>query len=129
MRTVGKEYLDEAGRRACFIGTNTSYWRARGIPVNSSSDARRIFGSDASIRDYNIFGYDYAINNGMGNANIVFACLNRYRMYRRLGLEVRITDEGRTLQLANQQLIVLRARFGGRMELAASLAKITTAQA
>jgi HK97 family phage major capsid protein len=129
MRTVGKEWLDEAGRRACFFATNTTYWRARGIPVNSTNDARRIFGSDASVRDYNIFGYDFAINNGMGNANAVFACLNRYRMYRRLGLEVRITDEGRTLQLANLQLVVLRARFGGGMESASALAKITQGQA
>lgn len=129
MRTVGKEWLDEAGRRACFCATNTTYWRARGIPVNSTNDARRIFGSDASVRDYNIFGYDFAINNGQGNANVFFACLNRYRMYRRLGLEVRITDEGRTLQLANLQLVVLRARFGGGMESASALAKITQAQA
>lgn len=127
---IGKQYLDEAGRgagsRACFIGTQTSYSRARGIPVGSS-DARRIFGMDE--QSYSLFGFRYAINSSAGNAKIAFACLNRYRMYRRSGFEM--TFVGNTdWQLAreNKKGLVVRARFGGALELSAAATKQTAAK-
>lgn len=128
---VGKEYLQEAGMppnsRAVFLGTQTSYQRARALKVNSSSDERRIFGMDEM--SYRLFGFRYAINGSLTNAQIGFACLNRYRMYRRQGLEVRIVTEDATLARQNKQLILVRARFGGNLELSGAAAKITAGQA
>jgi hypothetical protein len=37
-------------------------------------------------------------------------------MYRRLGLQVAIEDRGKELVRKNQRMIVVRARFGGRLE-------------
>ena len=124
---VGKEYLDEAGRgegsRAVFLGTQTSYSRARGIPVGAA-DARRIFGMDEQT--YKLFGFRYAINSSAGNAAIAFALLNRYRMYRRQGMEV-VYVGNTDWQLARESKrgILVKGRFGGAMELAAAMAKIT----
>lgn len=128
---VNKEYLDEAGRgegsRAVFLGTQTSYSRARGIPVGSS-DARRIFGMDEQT--YKLFGYRYAINASAGNAKIAFALLNRYRMYRRQGMEV-VYVGNTDWQLARESKrgLLVKGRFGGAMELANAIAKITRALA
>ena len=47
-----------------------------------------------------------------------YANLEHYRMYRRQGLQVRVETAGRTLALGNQKIIIVRARFGGQMELA-----------
>jgi len=128
---VGKEYLSEAGMppnsRAVFIGTQTTYQRARSIPVDSSNDARRIFGMDQM--DYRLFGFRYAINSSITNVKIAFACLNRYRMYRRLGLEVRLVSEDWSLARANKEGLVIRSRFGGALELAGAATKITASQA
>lgn len=128
---VAKQYLSEAGlppnSRAVFLGTQTSYMRARGIPVDSSSDARRIFGSDNQM-DYRLMGFKYAINESAGNAKIGFFCLNRYRLYRRAGLEVRVVRDDRTSVLSNTELVVVRARFGGALTHAAAGVKITNAQ-
>lgn len=129
---VGKEYRQEAGMppnsRAVFIGNDTSYSRARGIPVDSSSDARRIFGLDEHI--YSLFGFKYAIANNLTNPYYGFFCMNRYRMYRRQGLEVKFVTSDTDWQLAreNKTGLVVRARFGGAPELAGAGAKIITGQ-
>lgn len=128
---VAKEFREEAGMppnsRAMFIGTDTSYSRARGIQVNSSSDARRIFGMDQ--QSYQLFNYRYAINGSAGNTKIGFFCMNRYRMYRRQGLEVQIVTQDWTLAKQNKQGLILRARFGGALDHASAGAKITDAKA
>lgn len=133
MFAVAKEYRNEAGlqpesSRAMFIGTDTSYRRARAIRVNSSSDERRINGMD--YMSYRLHGYRYAISGALTNAQIGYFCMNRYRMYRRQGLEVAFvagTDWG--LVRENKQGIALRSRWGGKLEKAAAGAKCTDAQA
>jgi HK97 family phage major capsid protein len=124
---VAKEYRQEAGLRAMYIGTDTSYSRARGIPVDSSNDQRRVFGI-MDQEDYMLFQRRYAVNESLTNAQIGYFCLNRYRMYRRQGLEFRLVTEDWTLARQNKQGIVVRARFGGRLEQAAAGAKITAGQ-
>jgi len=42
--------------------------------------------------------------------------LSRYRIYRRLGMNVASTTEGRTLMMNNKWLLIARARFGGQLE-------------
>lgn len=128
---VPKQYRQEAGlrpesSRAVFIGTDVSYRRARGIPVNSTNDARRIFGMDEM--SYTLFGYKYAIGAAAGflNSSLGFCCMNRYRMYRRQGLEVQyVRGTDWDLVRRNMEGIVVRARFGGALEDGAAMAKMT----
>lgn len=132
MHGIAKEYQQEAGlppaSRMVFIGTQTSYKRGRGIPVDSSNDARRIFGQDNQM-DYRLMGLRYCINESLTNAQIGCFCLNRYRMYRRLGFEVAIASQDAQSLRRNTQTIVVRARFGGSLEKSAAGTKITAAQA
>jgi HK97 family phage major capsid protein len=126
---INKEYRTAADKaRTVFIGNDTVYKRARAISVGSS-DARRVFGMEVNAHgDYNLLGHQYKVQNNVGNANIAFANLRYYRMYRRLGLNVRVETGGSTLALKNQKLIVVRMRFGGQLELGGAAAKITDAQ-
>jgi len=112
---VKKQFRQEATQgRAVFIGTEASYTRMRGIPVGTS-DARRLFGMDEE--SYMCFDHPYKINESIANTTVGFFCLNRYRMYRRQGFEVKIVTEGLELARKNQRAIIVRARFGGQFEL------------
>lgn len=129
---VNKAFRQEAGippnSRAVFIGNDTSYSRARGIPVDSSNDARRIFGIENEM-DYRLFNYRYAIQNSLSNVKYGYFCLNRYRLYRRQGLEVQVVSgTDWTLARQNKQGIVVRGRFGGALDHSGAGAKITAGQ-
>lgn len=132
MHGIAKEYQQEAGlppaSRMVFVGTQTSYKRARGIPVDSPNDARRIFGQENQM-DYRLMGLRYCINESLTNAQIGCFCLNRYRMYRRLGFEVAIAANDAQSLRRNTQTIVIRGRFGGALEKSAAGTKMTAAQA
>ena len=132
MHGIAKEYQQEAGlppnSRMVFIGTQTSYQRSRSIPVDSSNDARRIFGQDNQL-DYRLMQLRYAINTSLTNAQIGCFCMNRYRMYRRLGFTVEIAMNDAQSIRRNTQTIVVRGRFGGSLEKSAAGMKITNAQA
>lgn len=114
------------GQTAVFCGTQTSYYRARAIPVGAS-DARRLGGMNYKDRTW--LEYPYKINSSLTNAQIFFAVLGKYRMYRRRGLTMRMSTEGDTLIRANAQLISVTARFGGSLERGAAAAVSTTAPA
>jgi len=113
-------------RTAIFCGNETSYQRARAIPVGSS-DARRLGGMDYS--SYRWMERDYKINESLANTEIFYAIMGRYRMYRRRGLTMRSSTEGDTLIRANEMLLVATARYGGQMERGAVIARTTTAPA
>lgn len=123
---VAKQYRTEPGAVTAFVGSDTSYRRARGIPVGES-DQRRVFGMEES--DYNLFGRPYKVQNNIPNNKLSFINLKRYRMYRRLGLTVKVEAGGRQLVETNQKMLVLRMRFGGQMETANAMAVITDAAA
>jgi len=120
------EHNGAMGATAVFCGNETSYQRAMAIPVGTS-DARRLFdtgGTTSSGRydEYRFMNRKYAINESLGNTELFYAILGRYRMYRRKGLAVRTSTEGDTLIRANEMLIVVQARYGGQMERAACVA-------
>lgn len=122
---VGKaEHRGSYGSTAVFCGTETSYQRARALPVGAS-DARRLGGMDYS--SYNWMERPYKINASLSNAQIFYAIMGRYRMYRRRGLTVRTSTEGDTLIRANELLISVTARYGGHLERGACAAVTTTA--
>lgn len=111
---------------AVFVGTETSYQRARAIPVGAS-DARRLGGMNYD--SYSWMERPYKINESLTNAQIIYAILARYRMYRRRGLTVRTSTEGDTLIRRNEMLVVVMARYGGQAERGAVVAVTTTGEA
>src|SRR5690606_23139389 len=78
---------------AVFCSTETSYMRARALPVGAS-DNRRLGGMSSTVGgvtnygDYSWMGVPYKINESMANNQIFYAILARYRMYRRRGFTV-----------------------------------------
>lgn len=115
---------------AVFCGSETSYMRAKAIPVGAS-DARRLTNTinGASYDDYRWMDRPYKINESLGNQKIFYAILARYRMYRRRGLTIRTSTEGDTLIRNNEMLIVATARYGGQLERGAVAAVTSTAPA
>lgn len=121
---VAKQWRNEPGAVTAFVGSDTSYRRARAIPVGES-DQRRVFGMEHS--DYTLFGRPYKVQNNIPNNKLAYINLKRYRLYRRLGLTVRVETGGRALAQSNTKLLVLRMRFGGQLENANAMAVITDA--
>ena len=116
---VAKQWRNEAGAMTAYIGNDTSYRRAMGIQVGAG-DERRVFGMEHDA--YMMLKRPYKVQNDIPNNKVCFANLKRYRMYRRLGLTVRVETQGRTLALSNTKLLVVRMRYGGQMESAAAVA-------
>ena len=130
---VAKPELQGAfNRTAVFCGTETSYQRAKALPV-ATADARRLFaGASTNVGtydDYSLMGRPYKINETLDNTDVFFAVLGRYRMYVRRGLTIATSREGDTLQRGNLLLITATARYGGQMERAAAAVQVTSAPA
>ena len=117
-----------------FCGNETSYERARALPVGAS-DARRLGGTMATMGgttdylNYMWMGHPYKINESLASTQIFYAVLARYRMYRRRGLTMRSSTEGDTLIRANEMLLVATARYGGQLERGACAAVTSDAPA
>jgi hypothetical protein len=132
--SVGKnEHRSNVAASAVFCGTETSYQRAKAIPVGAA-DARRLFGEGGmgtmGYSNYRIMEVPFKINEGgMNNNQIFYAILARYRMYRRRGLTMRSSTEGRTLIRGNELLITATARYGGQLERGAVAGVTVTAPA
>jgi len=86
-------------------------------------------GGTNSYDGYSIMQRPYKINESLSNAQIFYAILARYRMYRRRGLTIRTSTEGDTLIRKNEMLMVAMARYGGQLERGACAAITTTAPA
>ena len=111
---VGKAFKNGfPTNRIQFGGSETSYTRVRGIAVGAS-DQRRVFGMNEE--DYMLFGHPYGVGGGLSNVQLFFGVMQRYRMYRRMGLQILTTTDGKTLMLDNLMLITARARYGGQVE-------------
>jgi HK97 family phage major capsid protein len=108
---IGKQYRRPEYRPA-FIASDVSYRRARSIPVGTN-DARRVFGMDE--QSYMLLNVPFLIQADVANNYAAFAAMAKYRLYRRQAQEVRFTDQGKELMLRNQNLLVVRGRFGGRV--------------
>lgn len=117
-------------RSAVFCGTETSYQRAKAIPVGAG-DARRLSntGNMPTYGDYSWMGVPYKINESLGNTKVFYAILGRYRMYRRRGLSMQRSIEGATLMRANEMLMIATARYGGQLERGAVAAVTSSAPA
>jgi HK97 family phage major capsid protein len=118
-----------------YIMNDATYRRFRTLPVGPG-DERRVLGLDEG--DYKLLAKRVAIVQSPGqtagtvalpNNQACFAALSRYRLWRRLGWEMRWTVEGKQLALNNTTLLTLRGRFAGQLELAAAASLMTDLQA
>ena len=75
--------------------------------------------------NYVAMGRPVKINEQITDGQIGYCNLGWYKMFRRMGLQLRVVTEGKTLALANTRIIVMRARFGGQLSLASAMAKMT----
>lgn len=122
---VGKAYRKAKGGQCVYVANDTTYRRARGIAVNPT-DERRVFGMTHC--DYMLLDHPYCIQNDIANTKAGYFNPGFYRMYRRLGLNVRVETAGRTNALANQATVVVRMRWGGQPELGGAVAVMTDCQ-
>ncbi len=126
---TGKQYRN-AAFGPCFIANDTTYSRIRGMATATS--AGWVFNSRAlgfDEQSYRALEYSVRIQNDITNARCAFGGLKKYRMYRRLGEQVEWSTEGRTLRLANEALLTVRARFGGKVVDTSAFVKGTQYQA
>ena len=110
-----------AQHKVAFVSNDTTYARARSIRVDphtlaDSVNQQLVMGwpDVARVGEYSTIGVPHKIQNDLDNTVLAIGAMDKYRMYRRLGSEIRFEQAGYTLALANSILIVFRARFGGR---------------
>jgi len=123
---VSKAYRNsKGGNRNAFVSSDTGYKRVRAVPITTSDD-RRLFSQDGSnIQQYVALGYPFKIQDDISNGRVAFGNFAWYTMYRRLGMRFEMVTGGQTLALKNTQLLVMRARYGGRVRRAGAFAKMT----
>lgn len=118
---VGKQYRISAFAPD-FVTTDEGYRRARAVPVGTT-DARRVFGMTHS--NCQLLEYPARINNDIPEGSFAFCCLRKYRLYRRLGMQIQWSDSGETLMRKNTALLAVRGRFGGFLTDGNACAKFT----
>lgn len=119
---VAKEFRTQAGAIPMYLSNDTMYRKSRSIAVGPG-DERRVFGMDHG--SYMLLDQKYGVQNNVPNGYVAFFNAKRYRMYRRLGLQVRVETAGRSLALANTRLLVVRLRTGGQLETGSAAAVMT----
>lgn len=134
--SVGKQYRT-AANNLCFISNDLVYQRSRAVKIDANSpstDQRPVldpmnnqFGGSL-VNSYSALGFPWRVQNDIANAKCAIVALKKYRMYRRLGLDMRFETAGKTLARANTVLLIFRARFGGRIMDANAAAKWTSGQ-
>lgn len=125
-----KQYRNPA-MRVAFISNDTSYARSRQIKVDANSpstDQRPVINPVNDVSNYQTLALPHRIQNDIGNRVCGIAALSKYRMYRRLGLQIQWSREGQYLMRRNLSLLVARARFGGMLRDSNAMAKWTDGQ-
>ncbi|MGH7134617.1 MAG: phage major capsid protein [Pirellulales bacterium] len=111
VKTLPKQYRNKQ-ENVVWVASDGLYFRIRGISV-SGTDQRRIFGYD--YEQYMLASHPFKIENDIAGNDLAFVNMSKYRMWRRKGMEIQVSDEGKTLMLANELLIVARSRWGGQL--------------
>jgi HK97 family phage major capsid protein len=125
MFSVAKQYRVAAYRPA-FISNDVSYQRSRAVQVAqktafwngataTSVNQLPVFSPLNDVQNYVTMGTPHRINQSIGNSDIAYGALAKYRMYRRQGFEVRWVTEGVELARRNTVMLVVRGRFGAQV--------------
>ena len=118
------QYRREPG--ASFVMNDTTYNRFISISV-TSSDERRVFPMDP--QSFTMLGAPVRLSNDLSNSIALFGPLSRYRLYRRLGVDVTVTSEGKSLALARTTLVGITSRWAGKLTVGGSFAKMADLKA
>jgi HK97 family phage major capsid protein/HK97 family phage prohead protease len=119
---IQKQYRTAAMRPA-FISNDVSYQRSRQIRVDPHSltgggtttiNQLPVMSPLNDVANYSTLATPHRISQSIGNSDICYGALSRYRMYRRLGFEIRWVTEGAELARRNTVMLVVRGRFGGQ---------------
>ena len=121
---VPKATRNAEGGKTIYFSNDTMYRRVRAIP-QGEHDARRVFGMDHA--SYRVMDRPFKVQNDIADGNVVFANMAYYRMWRRRGMTVNVQTAGQTLSLKNTQMIIVRARYGGRPVLGSAFAAMSDA--
>ena len=116
---LSKAYRTARGENNVFVGNEINYRRFRSIPPATGGN-ERVFGM--AHGSYEVLDHPYKVAPTAPNTKVAFANLGYYRMLRRLGLQVKVDSAGKENTLKNQQLIVVRMRYGGQMEFGGAVA-------
>jgi HK97 family phage major capsid protein len=109
--SLPKQYRRKNDPSVCWLANDSCWFKMRGISV-SGTDQRRIFGYD--YEQYMLADRPFKISNDLPGNDLFFGKLSLYRMWRRQGLQIEMTNDGKTLRLANEVLITARGRYAGR---------------
>ena len=115
-----------------YISNDTTYARSRQIAVDPaavSTDQRPVLADVNSFSNYQSLGWKHAVENNLTNPVACFCAMKKYRLYRRIGLEIRFETGGSYLATRNLALLVYRARYGGRLMDANACARWANGQA
>lgn len=115
---LAKEYRNEPGAALAYVSNDSLYAKSRSIP-RSVLDQQRLFGMTHG--DYLMLNRPHKISDRIPAGWLAFVNLKRYRLYRRLGMDIRIDDTGRYNTLNNTRVIAVRMRWGGQMELGSAV--------
>ncbi|HUY88802.1 MAG TPA: phage major capsid protein [Pirellulales bacterium] len=122
--SLPKQYRLKNDPSVCWVMNDATWFRLRGIPV-SATDQRRIFGYN--YEQYQFVGRPVAISNDLPQIDMFFGKLSLYRMWRRLGLKIETSVEGKALRLQHEMLITARGRYAGQFVNGAGLSSMTNA--
>lgn len=123
---VNKAYRTSRGGRNLFIGNEVNYRRFRSIPVGTGFNERAM---GDQYGDYQVLGHPFKVVPQVPNNKLAYTNIAYYRLYRRLGLTVKVETGGKELSLKNLKLIVVRMRYGGQIEQGGAVAIMTDAPA
>jgi HK97 family phage major capsid protein/HK97 family phage prohead protease len=123
VKTLPKQYRNKQ-ENVVWVASDGLYFRIRGISV-SGTDQRRIFGYD--YEQYMLASHPFKIENDVAGSDLAFVNMSKYRMWRRKGMEIQVSDEGKTLMLANELMIVARSRWGGQLVDPSAMVEMTNA--
>ena len=121
---LSKAERKRGGNSIRWVTSDTMYRRLCSIYVGSG-DARRVLKPNMDHENYELMGRGVSIQNSIANGTVGICALDRYQLVRRLGSQFRQSTEGATLIKSNTAIMVLRARFGGQLQLASALYKMT----
>lgn len=107
-----KQYRDKNDPKICWVMNDATWFRIHNIKTGISGDNRQLYGYQ--LENYSFLGRDVKISNDLAANNLFFGKLDLYRMWRRLGLQIEMTDDGKTNRLNNELLITARGRYAGQ---------------
>lgn len=133
-----KQYRS-ANYNVAFVSNDVTYARSRskvtidphgasGTDIRSALDPLMSNFAGNVANGYSALGVPWRVQPDIANGKCAAVCLKKYRMYRRLGLDMRFETAGKTLARSNTVLLVFRARFGGRLMDGSAMAKWTNGQ-